>query len=173
LPFPDLAAMDAAAALIIACEGASLHGELMRTQGSTYGKQMRVRLERGFAIPAPRYLDALRYRAVALSQLSEKIFARVDILLLPVVGIRTPTRTESDVESGLNVDEIVGQLSRYTRPLSYSGLPSLALPIGFATYGMPVSAQLVGRPFSEELLLRLANAYQQATDWHQRMPPTA
>jgi aspartyl-tRNA(Asn)/glutamyl-tRNA(Gln) amidotransferase subunit A len=173
LPFPDLSAMDAAAALILACEGASLHGELMRKQASTYGRQMQVRLERGFAIPAPRYLDALRYRSVALEKFSTETLSLVDVLHLPLIAIPTPTLTESDVESGINVDEVVGQLSRFTRPFSYLGLPSLALPVGFAADGMPVSAQLVARPFGEDLLLRLGHAYQKVTTWHVRLPQIA
>jgi aspartyl-tRNA(Asn)/glutamyl-tRNA(Gln) amidotransferase subunit A len=173
VPLPDLSTMNAAGALIIACEGASLHGELMRKQGSTYGKQMQVRLERGFAIPAPRYLDALRYRSVALSQFCEETFAQVDVLHMPLIGIPTPTLAESDIESGVNVDEVVGQLSHFTRPFSYLGLPSLALPIGFLADGMPVSAQLVGRPFTEDVLLRLGHAYQKVTTWHERMPQMA
>jgi aspartyl-tRNA(Asn)/glutamyl-tRNA(Gln) amidotransferase subunit A len=56
---PDLAAADAAAGMIISCEGAALHGTLMQEQGELYGTQMKARLERGFAIPAPRYLDAV------------------------------------------------------------------------------------------------------------------
>jgi aspartyl-tRNA(Asn)/glutamyl-tRNA(Gln) amidotransferase subunit A len=49
-------------------------------------------------------------------------------------------------------------------------LPAVSVPAGFDTQGLPVAFQLVGRPFSEAQLLRIADAYQRATDWHRRSP---
>jgi len=50
-------------------------------------------------------------------------------------------------------------------------LPALGVPAGFTANGLPCGFQLVGRPFSEGLLLRVADAYQRVTDWHERAPP--
>jgi aspartyl-tRNA(Asn)/glutamyl-tRNA(Gln) amidotransferase subunit A len=168
---PDLAKLDAAAGIVLACEGATQHAQLMREQPGSYGMQLRTRLERGFAIPAPRYIDALRYRSEALRSFSAAVFANVDVLHLPVAGICTPLIDKSDVESGSNIDEIVTQLTRFTRPINYLGLPAIALPVGFDANAMPLSMQLVGRPLSEDLLLRMAHAYQAETRWHLQMPP--
>jgi aspartyl-tRNA(Asn)/glutamyl-tRNA(Gln) amidotransferase subunit A len=52
-----------------------------------------------------------------------------------------------------------------------AGLPSLALPMGFGRDGLPVSLQLVGRAFSEPVLVEIGAAYQRMTDWHRRRPP--
>jgi aspartyl-tRNA(Asn)/glutamyl-tRNA(Gln) amidotransferase subunit A len=170
---PDLAAADAAAGMIISCEGAALHAALMQEQGELYGTQMKARLERGFAIPAPRYLDALRYRNVAAVQFIDAVFSKVDVLHTPLIPINTPEIATSDVTSGAAMDTLITQLTRFTRPFNYLGLPALALPVGCAGDGMPLSMQLVGRPFSEDLLLRLGHAFQCATDWHVRAPPAA
>jgi aspartyl-tRNA(Asn)/glutamyl-tRNA(Gln) amidotransferase subunit A len=71
------------------------------------------------------------------------------------------------------VDEIVrrmGRFSRLTRPFNVLGLPVVALPCGVSADGRPLGLQIVGRPFDEATILRLAYAYEQATDWHQRRP---
>jgi aspartyl-tRNA(Asn)/glutamyl-tRNA(Gln) amidotransferase subunit A len=168
---PDMAAVDAAAGLIFSCEVAALHQELIREQHSAYGKQMLIRLERGFAVPAPSYVNAIRYRSVAVGEFAKSAFSEADVLHLPVIPIRTPTIEASDIETGEGVDSMISELTRFTRPINYLGLPALALPIGFSSDGMPITMQLVGRPFGEDLLFRLGHAYQLATDWHLRRPP--
>jgi len=65
---------------------------------------------------------------------------------------------------------VVAGITQLTRPFNYLGLPALALPVGFDANGVPISLQLVARPFNEALLFRLAHAYQTATDWHRRLP---
>jgi aspartyl-tRNA(Asn)/glutamyl-tRNA(Gln) amidotransferase subunit A len=167
---PDMTALNAAASLIFSCEVAALHRELIREQHSAYGRQMLIRLEHGFAVPAPSYINALRYRNVAINEFIKLVFSEVDVLHLPVVPILTPTIAASDVETGEGVERTVSQLIKFTRPINYLGLPALALPIGFSLDGMPISMQLVGRPFDEDLLLRLGHAYQSTTDWHLQRP---
>lgn len=103
----------------------------------------------------------------------ETVFSKVDVLHAPIVPVHTPEIAASDIESGPEMDALIGQLTRFTRPFNYLGLPSLALPAGFAHDGMPVSMQLVGRPFSEDNLLRLGNAFQSTTDWHLQEPDAA
>jgi Asp-tRNA(Asn)/Glu-tRNA(Gln) amidotransferase A subunit family amidase len=56
-------------------------------------------------------------------------------------------------------------------PFNITGLPTLALPTGFSSTGLPLSFQISGRPFDEATVLRAGHAYQRATDWHRRRPP--
>jgi aspartyl-tRNA(Asn)/glutamyl-tRNA(Gln) amidotransferase subunit A len=56
-------------------------------------------------------------------------------------------------------------------PFNLSGHPAISIPCGFSTGGLPIGLQLIGRPFEEGILLRLAHHYQQHTDWHRRNPP--
>ena len=56
-------------------------------------------------------------------------------------------------------------------PFNITGLPTLALPCGFSSSGLPLSLQLSARPFDEALVLRVGHAYEQATTWHTRRPP--
>jgi hypothetical protein len=57
------------------------------------------------------------------------------------------------------------------RPVSLTGLPALALPCGFTRAGLPVSVQLIGRPWAEGTVLRIGHAYERAAGWHTRRPP--
>src|SRR4030095_12826008 len=62
-------------------------------------------------------------------------------------------------------------LIRYTRPFNLTGHPVASVPCGFTAAGLPVGLQIVGRAFDEATVLRVADAYQRATDWHKRRPP--
>lgn len=64
-------------------------------------------------------------------------------------------------------------MTRFTRPVNYLGVPSLALPSGFTKSGLPVGMQLIGRSFDEATLLRIGAAFQRATDFHDRVPRLA
>ena len=170
IDLPDMAACDVAGTHIIAAESAALHGNWLRTRPDDYSPQVRARLERGLAVPATRYIDAQRYRGVALDDFLVNVFARVDVLHVPCLPIPTPTIAATDVGAGGQMDRTLALLTRFTRPINFLGLPALALPCGFHADGMPIGMQLVGRPFAEDVLLRLGHAFQRATDWHARAP---
>ena len=65
---------------------------------------------------------------------------------------------------------LAGRIS-FTGPFNLAGTPALSVPCGFSSTGMPMGLQIVGRPFAEETVLRVAYAYEQSTDWHTRRPP--
>jgi aspartyl-tRNA(Asn)/glutamyl-tRNA(Gln) amidotransferase subunit A len=56
-----------------------------------------------------------------------------------------------------------------TLPINIAGLPAISIPAGFGD-GLPIGMQIIGKPFSEETILKIAHAYQQTTDWHKRKP---
>ena len=61
----------------------------------------------------------------------------------------------------------------YQAPFNFSGNPTISVPMGFATSGLPLSLQLVGRHCEEALLVQVASAYEQATEWHKQIAPGA
>jgi aspartyl-tRNA(Asn)/glutamyl-tRNA(Gln) amidotransferase subunit A len=65
---------------------------------------------------------------------------------------------------------MVVALTRNTKVINFLGLPAISVPCGFTSNGLPTAFQLFGRPFQEAALLRTADRYQQATDWHAREP---
>jgi aspartyl-tRNA(Asn)/glutamyl-tRNA(Gln) amidotransferase subunit A len=64
-----------------------------------------------------------------------------------------------------------GRGRQFTIPFSYAALPSAVVPCGFDPQGLPIGLQIVGNHFSEAALLRMAYAYEQATDFHTKHPP--
>jgi aspartyl-tRNA(Asn)/glutamyl-tRNA(Gln) amidotransferase subunit A len=143
----------------------------MRERPQDYSEQVKARLEIGTAVTGVQYLNALRLRDAALKAWLAEVAARVDALHAPVVSFATPTIAETDVGGGGKMTEVLAKVTRLMRPVNYLGLPSLAVPCGFQPHGLPCAFQLIGRPFDEGLLLRLGHAYQEATDWHRRLPP--
>lgn len=167
---PDMRAAEVAATHVIAAEAATLHGNWLRNRPQDYSPQVRARLMRGLAVPASRYIDALRLRGELLQRFMSEVFNQVDVLHLPSLAIATPTLAETDVGGGARMDRILALLTRLQRPLNFLGLPSIALPCGETPSGMPVGMQLAGRPFAEDVILHLAHAFQQVTPWHARQP---
>jgi aspartyl-tRNA(Asn)/glutamyl-tRNA(Gln) amidotransferase subunit A len=94
-------------------------------------------------------------------------------LALPAIPIPVPTIQATAECDPADVARVIGQLTHCTRGLNYLGLPAASVPCGFDATGLPVAFQLVGRPYAEAAMLRAANAYQGATDWHHRVPPAA
>ncbi len=99
----------------------------------------------------------------------QDIFAKVDLLVTPTTRIPAPAIADlkKDPEA-LRPAEIT--LLRNTRPFNVWGLPAISLPCGFTQSGLPIGLQIAGPPWREDLVLRLAHAYEQATTWHKRKP---
>jgi aspartyl-tRNA(Asn)/glutamyl-tRNA(Gln) amidotransferase subunit A len=163
-------AAEVAATHVIAAEAATFHGNWLRTRPNDYSAQVRARLMRGMAVPATRYIDALRSRGNLLQNFLSSVFDKVDVLHVPTLAIPVPTLAETDVGGGAGMDRILALLTRLQRPFNFLGLPSIALSCGVTPSGMPVAMQIAGRPFAEDVILHLAHAFQQATDWHSRRP---
>jgi aspartyl-tRNA(Asn)/glutamyl-tRNA(Gln) amidotransferase subunit A len=128
-----------------------------------------MRLQNGLAIPAVSYLEAMRWRGPALSAYLAAV-AGTDAVIAPVAPMPAPTIAESDVGNSLEAEAVIQRITRFTRPINYLGLPSLSIPAGFTTSGLPVGMQIVGRPFDEAMLIRIGAGFQRATDFHQRIP---
>ena len=167
---PDVDSWNAAATMIISAEATALHGQWLRTRPQDYSAQVRARLESGFAIPAPAYIDSLRLRGAALGEFCDQVYSKVDVLHAPVIGIQTPTIAETDVGGGPKMAALLAQMTRLTRPGNFLGVPALSVQAGFTASGMPVGMQLLGRPFDEATLFALGHAYQGATDFHRKAP---
>jgi aspartyl-tRNA(Asn)/glutamyl-tRNA(Gln) amidotransferase subunit A len=169
---PDQRQLSSASQLVLAAEAAAFHKRWMIERPQDYGAQVLMRLQNGLAIPAVTYLEAMRWRGAALAAHNAAVNG-VDALIAPVGPIPAPTIAESDVGNGPGAEAVIQRLTRFTRPVNYLGLPSLAVPCGFTKSGLPVGMQLIGRSFEEAVLLRIGAAFQRATDFHARVPKLA
>jgi Asp-tRNA(Asn)/Glu-tRNA(Gln) amidotransferase A subunit family amidase len=118
------------------------------------------------------YVRGQQARALLRAEVDAAL-ARRDVLLSPATPIAATRMGETEVASGEGTIDVRSSLLRFTRPFNFSGHPACALPCGFTSGGLPIGLQIVGRPFDEATVLRAADAYQRATDWHARRPPLA
>jgi aspartyl-tRNA(Asn)/glutamyl-tRNA(Gln) amidotransferase subunit A len=166
---PDQRQLTSACQLVLAVEAAAFHKRWLIERPQDYGPQVLMRLQNGLAIPGVSYLEAMRWRGPALAAHLAAV-AGVDAVIAPVAPVAAPTIAESDVGNSPDAEAVIQRLTRFTRPINYLGLPSLAIPAGFTGKGLPVGMQLIGRSFDEAMLLRIGAAFQRATDFHARVP---
>ena len=96
---------------------------------------------------------------------------QVDVLVMPTSSIpASPIPERAGLSSKQEVlDGFTGRRS-FTAPFNLANAPALSINCGFTSENLPIGQQLAGKPFDEETLLRVAHAYEQATDWHTRLP---
>jgi aspartyl-tRNA(Asn)/glutamyl-tRNA(Gln) amidotransferase subunit A len=149
-------------------EATAAHLEWLRTRLPDYADDVRARLLTGLFVPATAYVTGRRARRVFAEEV-RRAFERTDIIAAPTMPVTAPRIGQETVE--LDGREIPYRLTliRFNSPWTLAGCPSMSVPCGFLE-GLPVGLSLVARPFDEEGLLRVAHAYQAATDWHERRP---
>lgn len=169
LPYMD--AVGAYSAVVSRCEAAAIHARWMRERPADYAVHLSARLYAGYAIPAAYYVEALSARGPLLRAVAGAVFDRVDVIAMPTIPTVLPTLAATDIDAGPPGTETLFQaVSSSTRPFNYLGLPGISVPCGFDPDGLPIGLQLIGRPFAEARLMKVADAYQQETNWHTRLP---
>jgi aspartyl-tRNA(Asn)/glutamyl-tRNA(Gln) amidotransferase subunit A len=150
-------------------EGDSMWENMERTRQFGFGAEVKRRIMLGTYALSAGYYDAYYLKAQRVRTLIrrefEAAFQRCHALVTPV----SPTPA---FRLGEKVaDPLQMYLSDvFTIPVNIAGLPAISVPCGFSQ-GLPVGLQVIGRPFDEPTVLRVAYAYQQASDWHRRRPP--
>ncbi|HET7093661.1 MAG TPA: amidase family protein, partial [Thermomicrobiales bacterium] len=136
-----------------------------------YSSAVRERLELGAVTPAVSYIQAQQARRRIVDDFA-RAMERVD-LLATTTAPTAATLLEGDLVTGDDADpEVLAALINFTGPFDLTGFPAISIPCGFTAAGLPVGLQLVARPWEEDVLFAAAHAYEQATDWHRRLPPT-
>ena len=149
--------------LILVAEAFAYHERDLRERPELYGDVARERLLSGALVTASEYTQAQRIRAEICAETAD-VLRDVDVLATPTTPKpATPFTTAHDPELGFPKSNMA--------PFNLTGLPTLALPCGFSSSGLPLSLQLSGRPFEEGTVLRVGHAYEKATGWHTRRPP--
>ena len=164
---PMLEAFDTVATVLTWAEASAVHERTLGRDPGRYAPAIRARLELALAAHGADHVNAMRLQGRALTRLLDGPLAAADVLVVPTVAAPAATIDSLQQDAGLSVS--VGHL-RLNRPFSLTGVPALAVPIGFDPAGMPLGLQLVARPWAEPTLLACAAAYQAETDWHRRLP---
>jgi 1-carboxybiuret hydrolase len=155
IEIPEAARARAAAYVITACEGASLHLDRLRRRPNDFDPAVRDRLIAGAMIPAPMVDRAQKFRRWYRSQVLE-LFKSVDVILAPATPCVAPKLGQATFVLGgveLPVRANVGIL---TQPISFIGLPVVAVPLPLEP--LPIGVQIIAAPWREDIALRVAYA---------------
>ncbi len=162
---PTLNEFDGINRVILCSEAWSIHARWLRTRPGDYGQLARRRQMPGAFIGAGDYVGAQRRRLQMIATVEDAL-RDMDVLLCG-----------SSMDPASRIDDAAETHRTYSRqartPFNVTGHPALAMMAGLASNGMPVSAQIVGRYFDDATVLRVAAAYERATQWYKRKPPIA
>jgi aspartyl-tRNA(Asn)/glutamyl-tRNA(Gln) amidotransferase subunit A len=140
----------------------AVHEEELRTRPGDFGADFLGRALPAVLYSGADYVQAQRERRLMLAEMAP-IYEKYDLLV-------TPTAPGPAPRLGTWRTISFWQNSSLTTPFNVTGGPALAQCMGFTPVGLPLSLQLVGRPFDEATVLRAAHAYETATNWRSRRP---
>lgn len=161
---PAYDAFDACCRVIMFSEAYAIHEADLKTRPHAYGRYGYQRLASGAVLSAADYVQAQRLRRELTTFVNRTLLVTHDALLAPT-ALGTATAL---AEFGPDAGRWSGML---TGPFNVTGNPALALPIGFASDGLPLGMQIVGKPFDEPTVLRIGAAYEAAMGLTGIRPP--
>jgi aspartyl-tRNA(Asn)/glutamyl-tRNA(Gln) amidotransferase subunit A len=155
----------ACGSLISITERAAAYEEWSRTRLGDFGERMRTRLMLGAFVSGVDYLQAVRRRRELRAEL-QAAMANLDVVLTAVFANEAP-----------RIDALpkwdVFQQPSFMMPFNVAGYPAMSVCSGFSPGGLPVAIQIVGKPFQEATVLKIADAFEKATPFRDRRPPAA
>ncbi|MBS1880496.1 MAG: amidase [Actinobacteria bacterium] len=143
-------------------EGFAEHTVALREQWSSFGVSTRRILAQGALLSAADYVNARKARG-AVRRLVIDLYRDLDVIVSATAIAEAPPL------DAIDLDDLTATIR--TDYWSAIGNPVISVPIGFGDRDMPLGMQIAGRPFEDATVLGVADAYQQLTDWHQRVPP--
>lgn len=171
---PHMDAVATYGSIMSRVEGGTIHAQWMRERPQDYAIHLSARLYAAYGIPAVYYIEALARRGGILKAVGAEVFSKVRAFITPTLRMKVPTLHATDIDAGTpGAEKTFMDVSINTRPINYLGLPSVSVPCGIDSNGLPIGFQIQGRPFAEGLVLKIADAYQRDTDWHMRKPPVS
>ncbi len=146
----------------------SMWQAMEKTRELGFGAEVKRRIMLGTYALSAGYYDAWYLKAQKVRTLIRRefdaAFEKYDALITPTtptVAFKIGEKTDDPFQMYLS--------DVCTLPINIAGLPAISIPAGFAD-GLPIGLQIIGKPFGEETILKIAHAYQQVTDWHKRWP---
>jgi aspartyl-tRNA(Asn)/glutamyl-tRNA(Gln) amidotransferase subunit A len=154
---------------LVDAEAYAYHAAYLAKTPELYQRETRERLETGAKVTTQTYIQNRR-NLDRLRREVRGVFADVDVLVTPTTPVPPATIAES-VPPPTEPGSRSLLLGRNTRPFNAYGLPTISVPCGFSKMGLPIGLQISGPHLGEAVMLAVAHAYEQATEWHRRRPP--
>ncbi len=157
--------------MLQAAESYAYHAEHISASPELFQPETLRRIRAGEKVSAAEYIQRRRELEENRRQI-QQVFADVDLIVTPTTPVPAPAIAELRANAdALRPAEL--KLLRNTRPFNVWGLPAISVPCGFTQSGLPIGLQIAGPHWREDLVLRLAYAYEQVTAWHKRRSPTS
>lgn len=149
--------------------GKDLLDMYMNTRAEGFGPEVKRRILLGTYALSSGYYEAYYRKAQQVRTLIKRDF---DEAFKKVDAIFTPTTPTPAFRIGEKISDPLQMYLNdiFTISANLAGVPAISIPCGFTSEGLPVGLQIIGRAFDEEMILRIAHAYEQSTDWHKRKP---
>jgi aspartyl-tRNA(Asn)/glutamyl-tRNA(Gln) amidotransferase subunit A len=160
LPISDTESMRAISGRVLQAEAYAYHRQLVESKADRYDPDTLTRIRRGAEISAADYIEARR-RLVLLRREILKTFAQVDVLVTPTTPVPAPRFDELGDDIGIAT-------LRNTSPFNAYGLPTISIPAGVTSDGLPVGIQISAAPFAETTVIALAHRFEADADVQQR-----
>ena len=165
---PDMDPYVAAWPTLCSAEAVAAHEATYPSRRDDYGPWFRGWLEKGAKVTGAEYAQANNLRAACTGHL-RRVFEGIDVLVCPSTAA-PPHPVKPEELYGPLPENREPKFQRFTAPFDFNGAPTLSVPCGFNSEGVPLSIQWVGKHLSEPLLCRIGHAYEGATEWHNQHP---
>jgi aspartyl-tRNA(Asn)/glutamyl-tRNA(Gln) amidotransferase subunit A len=153
---------------LLSAEAYACHAEFIRRSPKLYQPETLRRLRAGESISAAA-ADARRREVNKIRGEIDRVFHDIDVLVTPTTPHPAPLLADlTENPDQLRPRELT--LLPNTRPFNMWGLPAISVPCGFTESGLPIGLQIAGARWAEALVLQVAHAYEQATQWHGKQP---
>ena len=160
---PDVDEYVSAWPTLCATEAVAAHAATYPSRRDAYGPWFQGWLDMGARVTGAEYAKANNLRAACTGHL-KRVFAEIDVLVCPSMSA-PPHAITPEILYGA-YEPRHPKFQRFTVPFNYNGAPTLSVPCGMNTEGLPLSIQFVGKHLTEPLLCRVGHAYEIATPWH-------
>jgi aspartyl-tRNA(Asn)/glutamyl-tRNA(Gln) amidotransferase subunit A len=147
---------------ILTSEAFAMHEKWMRERPQDYGALARERIMAGAFVRAADYVNATRLRR-KMADAFHALFSEIDVAVT-ASSMDPPCR----IDDPKAVEHTYGRQARAV--FNITGSPALSVPVGFSKAGLPLAMQIVGKPFNEAMVYRVAHTYEQASPWRDRHP---
>jgi len=165
---PDIEALNAVGRVILLAEASALM-EKYTGNRDQFGSDVLALFDQGRLLPATDYVNAQRLRRMMQREFA-RLWSRIDCLFTPTTPMAAPRIGEKTAALGDFTEDVRLAATRLVRGINVLGLPALSMPCGLDRRGLPIGLQIVGRPFDEALVLQVAAALEDATDFHKSAP---
>ena len=155
-------------AVLCSAEAVVAHEATYPSRRDDYGPWFQGWLDMGASVTGAEYAKANNIRSACRGLLNQ-VFQNIDVIACPTMTTPPFPITQEEMYSA-NFLQDLDDWGRFTVPFDFSGAPTISLPGGQTSDGLPLSIQFVGKHLSEPLLCRIGNKFEQNTPWHQLRP---